>query len=206
MTDRRGAVAIGDNKQTGRAGESQDIAGRRLPVEVGAGVDAADRRAGFVSDPDADREFVRLFPVRLRQENMGAIGDCDAVLRRVRLHFPEIRFAFQNGLLGDDAGDTFAVEKSGEVSVMLDEMRRLLACDLDAGKLRRFDVDVAMFAVVLEGNAARDPGNDAGRALHGEHGPAAFAPMERCRPFEMERVELFAIDCIDYGHLRVRVI
>lgn len=128
------------------------------------------------------------------------------MLRRVRLHFPEIRFAFQDGLLGDDTGDTFAVEKNGEISVMLDEMRRLLAYDLDAGKLRRFDVDVAVFAVVLEGNAARDPGNDAGRALHGEHGPAAFAAMERRRPFDLERVELSAIDRIDYGHLRIRVV
>ncbi|WP_353816346.1 hypothetical protein [Mesorhizobium sp.] len=128
------------------------------------------------------------------------------MLRRVRLHFPEIRFAFQDRLLGDDAGDTFAVEKSREVSVMLDEMRRLLACDLDAGKLSRFDIDVAVFTVVLEGDAARDPGNYAGRALHGEHGPAAFAAMERRRPFNLERVELSAIDRIDYGHLRVRVI
>lgn len=85
-------------------------------------------------------------------------------------------------------------------------MRRLLACDLDAGKLRRLDVDVAVFAVILKGNAARDPGNDAGRALHGEHGPAAFAAMERRRPFDLERVELSAIDRIDYGHLRIRVI
>ncbi|WP_353816344.1 hypothetical protein [Mesorhizobium sp.] len=56
---------MADDKQAGRAGESPDIAGRRFAVEVVAGVDAADRRSGFVSDPDADREFVRFFPVRL---------------------------------------------------------------------------------------------------------------------------------------------
>ncbi|WP_162097502.1 hypothetical protein [Allomesorhizobium alhagi] len=77
---------------------------------------------------------------------MRAIGDCDAMLRRGPSSLPKVRHALQHRFLGDDAGDTFPVEKSRELSAV----RRLLDYDLSADELRRRDVDVAMIAMVVE--------------------------------------------------------
>ncbi len=106
------------------------------------------------------------------------------MMRGIGLYRPKRRPILERCFLVEDASRAFAVEEQSEFATVFDEVRRLLPLDFDTGQLGRGDLDIAVVAMVVKGDAGGNDRDCVSLALDREDRPAAGAAIERGRPLE----------------------
>jgi hypothetical protein len=167
-------------------------------VQARAGRVLADRLAGEIDHAGADRPPGRVLRVRDRDDDVVLVGHRDAVMRRHDACRAQVERPVQHRLLAEDADRVLAVEPLRDVALELDEMGRPGALEMDGQECGVLDVDVAVVAMVVEGDAAADRADFTRGPLHREDRLAAGRPVERGRSLDGERVEQAAVERVDH--------
>jgi hypothetical protein len=85
---------------------------------------------------------------------MVAIRYGDAVVRCCGGHFANGRSALEDICFTDDECLAFAVEEQRNIALVIDEMRGFFATEFDIELFRSVNFDIAMVAMITEGNTA----------------------------------------------------
>ena len=155
---------------------------------------------------DADGQLRRVGWMWNGDQREGAIGNRDAVVGGAGLHNAAIAVPFEGLVFLEYLRLAILVEEGGPVARMLDEMHGEIAFEHCSSQARRLDVDVAMVAVVMKGDAAGDCGDDVVIGLNRINSGPAVATVERGRSLEVESGERVAIHGIDRTNARLGMV